>query len=95
MVEVQSLMNRYYDASEKFQQAAKECGSLRPKQAKFLGPKPISYHPPVLKDVLVRDDSINSFVTEELPFSALVAPIEFDLYEAQPKSGFDPIEFFL
>lgn len=44
--------------------------------------RPISQHPPFLTEVLVRDDSINQFVTEPVPFSVLVAPIDYDLYES-------------
>lgn len=44
--------------------------------------RPISQHPPFLTEVLVRDDAINQFVTEPVPFSVLIAPIEYNLYES-------------
>lgn len=85
MVEVQRLMNLYYDASEKFQKSAKEAGALR--DTASMAKKPISYHPSHLKEVLVRDDTVNQFVTERMPFSALVAPIEFDLHKSEEGRG--------
>jgi hypothetical protein len=44
--------------------------------------RPVSQHPPYLTEVLVRDDTINQFVTEQVPFSALVAPIDYNLYQS-------------
>ena len=81
MVEVQILMNRYYDAAEKFRRAANSAGALRPDEEVPKG-TPISRHPPFLTEKLVRDDTINQFVTEPVPFSALVAPTDFDLYKS-------------
>lgn len=80
MEEVQLLMNRYYDASEKFRLQAKTAGALRPSESMLEKGIPISRHPPVLMEKLVRDDTINQFVTEPVPFSALIAPIDYDLY---------------
>jgi hypothetical protein len=81
MVEVQILMNRYYDAAEKFRKAASTAGALRPAEEIPKG-TPISRHPPYLTEKLVRDDTINQFVTEPVPFSALVAPTDYNLYES-------------
>jgi len=81
MIEVQILMNRYYDAAEKFRRAASSAGALRSDEEMPEG-TPISRHPPYLTERLVRDDSINQFVTEPVPFSALVAPTDYDPYES-------------
>lgn len=86
MIEVQRLMNLYYDASERFQKSAAEAGALRPKSSSMTG-KPISFHPSHLKEVLVRDDTVNQFVTEQMPFSALTAPISFDLHKSEEGRG--------
>jgi hypothetical protein len=82
MVEVQILMNRYYDAAEKFRHQANLAGALRPEEDMLMKGTPISRHPPVLTEKLVRDDTINQFVTEPVPFSALVAPTDYNLYES-------------
>jgi hypothetical protein len=78
MVEVQILMNRYYDAAEKFRKAASSAGALRPDEEMPKG-TPISRHPPYLTEKLVRDDTVNQFVTEAVPFSALLAPTDYNL----------------
>jgi hypothetical protein len=82
MEEVQKLMNRYYDASEKFRKQADAAGRLRPDAEAMPKGTPISRHPPFMMEKLVRDDSINQFVTEPVPFSSLIAPIEYDLYRS-------------
>jgi hypothetical protein len=87
MVEVQILMNRYYDAAEKFRSAAKSAGALRPGEDMRSKEIPISRHPPVLMEKLVRDDSINQFVTEPVPFSALLAPTDYNLYGSKEDAG--------
>jgi hypothetical protein len=86
MVEVQTLMNRYYDAAEKFRKAAASAGALRPDGPVPKG-TPISRHPPYLTEKLVRDDTVNQFVTEAVPFSALLAPTDFNLYASKEDAG--------
>jgi hypothetical protein len=81
MVEVQILMNRYYDAAEKFRKQAESAGALRPEEDMRVKGIPISRHPPYLRKALVRDDAINQYVAEPVPFSTLVAPIDFDVDE--------------
>jgi hypothetical protein len=87
MVEVQILMNRYYDAAEKFRRAASSAGALRPDEEMLIKGTPISRHPPFLTTKLVRDDTVNQFVTEPVPFSALLAPTDFNLYESKGDAG--------
>lgn len=50
------------------------------KQGKLV--RPLSQHPPVLREALVRNDRTNSFYTEPVPFSTLVAPVDFDPHAA-------------
>lgn len=86
MVEVQILMNRYYDAAEKFRKAASSAGALRSSEKMDKG-TPISRHPPVLMEKLVRDDTVNQFVTESVPFSALLAPTDYNLFASKENAG--------
>lgn len=44
--------------------------------------RPLSQHPPYLREALVRNDRKNSFHTEPVPFSTLVASTDFDPFEA-------------
>jgi hypothetical protein len=87
MTKVEILMNRYYDAAEKYRKAINSAGSLRPDED-MTGPKvPISRHPPYLMEKLVRDDTVNQFVLEKVPFSALIAPVEYDLHASEEGRG--------
>lgn len=87
MTKIQILMNRYYDAAEKYRAAVDSAGRLRPDED-MTGPKvPISRHPPFLMEKLVRDDTVNQFVTERVPFSALLAPTTYDLHASEEGRG--------
>jgi len=81
MSEVQHQLNRYYKAATAYKKAIEITGKLREPFQPFDG-KPISYHPSHLTEVLVRNDSLNQFFTEQVPFSALLAPIEFDIHHS-------------
>jgi hypothetical protein len=86
MSEVQHQLNRYYKAATTYKAAIERTGKLRPVGTDFSG-KPISYHPSHLTEVYynrVHHDFRGVTTTlykDRIPFSALLAPIEYDIYE--------------
>lgn len=93
MTKVQVLMNRYYDAAEKFRDAANKAGALRPDED-MTGPRiPISRHPPYLTERTEVDPGTNSVFKSRLSFKHLISPIDWEVHD-ETKGG-EGLNWFL